>query len=273
MFSPLRNHFGIPGVIAVIALVFAMFGGAYAANNHRHHKKKGQAGLNAKQKKQVRAIAKNYAGPAGPQGPVGGKGDNGANGSNGAQGEKGDKGDPGTGATATAYTGEECEEASGEEGIKVTSAGSPTYVCNGENGTFEPNGFTQTGTLTAPAGGSAVEVGTSTAIPVSFSIPLEAAPTFVPVKAEEDKSGEGCSGTLDSEGNLEGGVPTAAPGTLCVYLTTPGPPIYTVDITSYDPTQGFAVGTSSSGAVLSVECVSVLFGSGCPVKGVWAVTG
>ena len=33
MLSPLRNRFGIPGVISVIALVFAMFGGAYAATN------------------------------------------------------------------------------------------------------------------------------------------------------------------------------------------------------------------------------------------------
>jgi len=33
MLSPLRNRFGIPGVISVIALVFAMFGGAYAASN------------------------------------------------------------------------------------------------------------------------------------------------------------------------------------------------------------------------------------------------
>jgi hypothetical protein len=33
MLSPLRNRFGIPGVISVIAFVFAMLGGAYAANN------------------------------------------------------------------------------------------------------------------------------------------------------------------------------------------------------------------------------------------------
>jgi hypothetical protein len=59
MLSPLRNRFGIPGVISVIALVFAMLGGAYAASNSNDD---GKATASAK---------KGPRGPRGKPGPPG----------------------------------------------------------------------------------------------------------------------------------------------------------------------------------------------------------
>lgn len=249
MFSLLRNRFGIPGVIAVIALVFAMIGGAYAASSSKLHNKKGVAGLSAKQKKEVKSIAKSFqgTGPAGPQGPTG------PGGQNGAQGPKGDAGTPGTPGAPGA-------------------PGAP-----GEDGTFEPNGFTQTGAWTVVGDGvgtPALPVGQSALIPISFPITLESPPTFVPVKAEEDKGASGCASTVSAAGDLEGGVPSAEAGTLCIYLTastffSPG-----ISLETLDPTTGASsAGTSTSGALLKIECVSSVLPSCVGLKGVWAVTG
>jgi hypothetical protein len=142
MFSTLRTRFGIPGVISVIALVFAMFGGAYAASNSSNA---GKATASAKAKKGPRGPkgATGPAGPAGaqgPAGPAGAKGDAGANGSNGAAGATGPEGSPWT-----------------------------------AGGTL-PAGKTETGTWAA----TFVRVGegvAQTTVPISFPIPLAAAPT------------------------------------------------------------------------------------------------
>lgn len=105
MFSPLRNRFGIPGVISVIALVFAMLGGAYAASDSGSLRK---AGASAKAKRGPRG-PKGPEGPQGPAGPAGvngkdgaqgPKGDTGSQGPQGPKGDKGDKGDPGDPWTA-----------------------------------------------------------------------------------------------------------------------------------------------------------------------------
>jgi hypothetical protein len=130
MFSPLRNRFGIPGVISVIALVFAMLGGAYAASNSSGG---GKASASAKAKKGPRGPKgatgpAGPAGPAGPQGPAGAKGDNGSNGSNGANG--------------TSVANSEFSGAQGtctEGGTKLVGTAT-TYACNGKKGTTGTNG-------------------------------------------------------------------------------------------------------------------------------------
>jgi hypothetical protein len=138
MLSPLRNRFGIPGVISVIALVFAMFGGAYAATNTG-----GKATSSAKAKKGPRG-PKGATGPAGPQGPVGPAG---AKGDNGAAGSNGSNGTDGKGAEAVSFTGSKgpiggvtCTAG----GLEVKSASATTLVCNGKPGTNGQTGFTET---------------------------------------------------------------------------------------------------------------------------------
>jgi hypothetical protein len=268
MLSPLRNRFGIPGVISVIALVFAMLGGAYAASNDGGS---GKATASAKAKKGPRGPRgpKGPAGPAGPQGPAGpagakgDKGDTGAAGSNGAAGAAGAAG-------ATGPTGK-------------TGPTGPTGK-TGATGTFDPEGFTQTGVWASPEttvlastlSYPSVPKESTLMIPISFPIPLASPPTFVAVKAGEDKSAQGCSGTVSAGGNLEGGVPTAAPGTVCVYLTTSefaSPPI---TLSALKPNEGSpaapSAGTSTAGILLKVECTSTE--AGCVgVRGMWAVTG
>jgi hypothetical protein len=64
MFSRLRTHFGIPGVIAVGALIFAMAGGAWAAQKYLI--------TSTKQiKPSVLKQLQGAAGPAGSQGTTG----------------------------------------------------------------------------------------------------------------------------------------------------------------------------------------------------------
>lgn len=247
MFSRLREPFGRAGlIVAVIALVAALVGGAYAASRETRHHKKAQAGLNAKQKNQVKSIAKAFqgTGPAGPQGPAGAKGDNGAQGAKGdagAQGEKGEKGDTGTNGTpgtngknvalttiTTAGLEGHCE---GTGGTRVEVQGEATtrkYVCNGENGEDGETGFTETlpigatETGTYAFAGQAAELfeGALTAIraPISFPIPLAAAPNAAHVKDVE------VGGLVPSEcensthpGTASVANPEAESGYLCIY--------------------------------------------------------
>jgi hypothetical protein len=186
MFSPLRNRFGIPGVIAVIALVFAMFGGAYAAQQSGRNNKKA-AGLNVTQKKEVKKIAKGFqgTGPAGPQGP---KGDGG---SAGAQGSKGDTG------------------AQGPQGLqgKEGKQGSPWTA-----GGVLPEGATETGAwgffhTAAGADGAAANI--------SFAIPLAQELDEAHVHLFSDANfGATCTGSTAA--------PTAPSGELCIYGTQNG---------------------------------------------------
>jgi hypothetical protein len=189
MFSTLRNRFGIPGVISVIALVFAMFGGAYAASNSSGG---GKATASAKAKKGPKGPkgATGPAGPAGaqgPAGPAGAKGDAGANGAAGPQG-------PAGAAGATGVTGK-----TGPEG--PVGPACPTGPC------FLPSEATETGVW--GVGGGFGEPAAPRNFPISFNLPLAAAPEVIFLK-DDELSKPGCPGEVD-------GVPTADPGKLCIY--------------------------------------------------------
>jgi collagen triple helix repeat protein len=221
MLSPLRNRFGIPGVISVIALVFAMLGGAYAASNDSGPGKatasapKGPPGPRGKRGKP------GPPGPAGPAGPAGAKGDTGAAGSNGKdgaqgpegkQGKEGKAGKNGESVTNTALADGNANCPKGGAEFKVGAAGTPTYACNGQTGFTEtlPSGKTETGTWSIITGGLSFMQSATT---VSFPIPLPApGNAFFFTQAETESSDfgtSGCSGTLAE--------PTAPEGTLCVY--------------------------------------------------------
>jgi Collagen triple helix repeat (20 copies) len=188
MLSPLRNRFGIPGVISVIALVFAMIGGAYAATNNSGG---GKATASAKAKKGPRGARgpQGPAGPVGPAGPAGAKGDAGAAGANGTNGKDGAQGPTGK----TGPTGEEGPEGpEGPEGEK----GEPWTV----GGTL-PSKATETGVWSM--GGYTVEAlssnpGTPFNVPIPFSIPLaddlEGEGVVHYLKAGES-GGENCPGS------------------------------------------------------------------------------
>jgi Collagen triple helix repeat (20 copies) len=215
MLSPLRNRFGIPGVISVIALVFAMLGGAYAASDNAGG---GKATASAKAKKGPRGPKgpKGPAGPAGPQGPAGpagAKGDtgaagsNGTNGNDGAPGIDGTDGIDGTSVTTSAASAEECPSG----GIKVTSASPPAKVCNGQSGftaTLPPEA-TETGAWAYAVPNLEVR-----AAAISFPIPLaaaDAASTTVNISNEDPEEFEQeCPGTAAE--------PKAEPGALCLYI-------------------------------------------------------
>ena len=173
MLSPLRNRFGIPGVISAVALVFAMLGGAYAANNSSGG---GKATASAKAKKGPRGPkgATGPAGPAGAQGPAGANGKDGANGSNGDKGATGSNGTAGQSVTSVSEPpGGNCENG----GYKLTSASGTQYVCNGSPGEDGQTGFTETlpvGKTETGAWGFYGE-NNSQRTTLSFSIPLAGA--------------------------------------------------------------------------------------------------
>jgi Collagen triple helix repeat (20 copies) len=257
MFSSFRTRFGIPGVIAVAALVFAMLGGAYAASNSgggkaTASKAKGPRGPQGKPGK------RGPTGPTGPQGQAGAKGDGGSAGSNGSPGAKGATG-------ATGPTG-----ATGNPGVNgLNGATGPTGATGATGATGSPwtaGGTLPSGaTLTGSWGGVPAE--STVQVAVSFPIPLASAPTPVVVKSEENKSAEGCSGTVES-GNLTG-TPVASSGKLCIYLTAIELLNPLVTITVGKPNEAFpGPGANTAGALLTVENTSPF-----EVHGMWAVTG
>ena len=219
MFSPLRNRFGIPGVISVIALVFAMLGGAYAASDNGSGNatasakaKKGPPGPRGKRGKTGPA---GPAGPQGPAGPAGAKGDNGTNGQNGEDGLDGADGDDGTNGknVEVGTAGAECPNG----GATVQVAGEPSTkkaVCNGEDGEGgEGGGFPET----LPAGktetGAWTLVGNNNAEGMAafgWSIPLTPADAAAITVHFTDLDGDAtCTGTINE--------PTAPAGKLCMY--------------------------------------------------------
>ncbi|HEY8808435.1 MAG TPA: hypothetical protein VIM28_00310 [Solirubrobacterales bacterium] len=267
MLSPLRNRFGIPGVISVIALVFAMFGGAYAATNSG-----GKATASAKAKKGPRG-PKGATGPAGPQGPTGPAGPQGPKGDPGASGSNGKS------VTVTEIEEEEeaCDELGGAE-VKQEGAAQGTEVCNGKEGSpwtaggALPKKATETGVFGPP---QAYQVGEETyyspimttgryQLSVNFSIPLATAPEFVLVSSasEEFGSAPGCPG-------VTGGVPKANSGKFCVYLheAVGLPPVPVVLATRAD--EYLTAGAGPSGTLLEVRCEE----GPCIGAGLWAVTG
>jgi hypothetical protein len=298
MFSPLRNRFGIPGVISVIALVFAMLGGAYAASNNGG----GKATASAKAKKGPRGPkgATGPAGPAGPQGPAGANGKDGANGTNGSNGADGKS------VSGTSFAGSKggCTEG----GIEFVSASGPTFACNGKKGTNGTNGtngaqgpkgdpWTAGGTLpvgSTETGGWTVgnanvpksEPGLfqfrSARIPISFPIPLAA-----PLGGSEVKvKPVGFSGTAGEECPGSATEPLAMSGFLCVYVVKtenlntnpvlgPGPAIFVEQLTSTATLvsgPGSVAGASTAGAQILLVAPDTE-PTNISGWGSWAVTG
>ncbi|HMJ72397.1 MAG TPA: hypothetical protein VK471_03415 [Solirubrobacterales bacterium] len=221
MLSPLRNHFGIPGVISVIALVFAMFGGAYAATNT------GKATSSAKAKKGPRGPR----GPAGPAGPAGAQGPAGPAGAKGDKGDSGNAGAAGKNAEAVSFTGSKgpiggvtCNEG----GLEVKSASATTLVCNGKKGATGspwtaggvlPTEQTETGTyLIGSETGTGTFVGYAQAT-ISFPIPLPAqlASSHTIYNADPGTEVDEKCESEDHPGNAGVENPEASPGYLCVF--------------------------------------------------------
>jgi hypothetical protein len=287
MFNRIHQKLGTAGfIISIVALVAALGGGAYAASG----------GLNGKQKKEVEKIAKKVSGGAststskpgpagatGPAGAAGGKGDTGAPGAPGKEGTagtNGSAGSPGTPGTngksvvTGSFTGEEGGCTAG--GATVQVEGSPTskkFVCNGTSGgggtggeypNFLPTGKTEVGTWSFQNGevaaGEEFERGFT---PISFNLPLEVAPANIvvtPTETPTEKAAKGCAGSA--------ALPTAAPGTLCIYTSLVFGPgegeFFTGGGGSFQfaPFQG-----NGSGAVLSAFVKPHTFALGS-----WAVT-
>jgi Collagen triple helix repeat (20 copies) len=261
MLSPLRNRFGIPGVISVIALVFAMFGGAYAASNDDGG---GKATASAKGKPGPRG-PRGKTGPAGPAGPAGAKGDTGAAGANGSNGSAGKNGVDGVSASATSFGG--AQHGCTEGGIEVKSASPTAFVCNGSPwtaGGILPGGATETGAW----GGTTAAA--SDQFPISFNIPLAAglnSEHVVVTAAEyngEDEAGaehEKCPGSVVN--------PRAKSGFLCIYVQ--------------GLNQGSVEGVKNPGGALISDGAgkmgALVFASGeggeaeKRIVGTWAVTG
>ncbi len=206
MFSPLRNRFGIPGVISVIALVFAMLGGAYAASDNSGSGSKASA--SAKKGPRGPKGPKGATGPAGPAGPAGAQGSAGANGKDGANGTNGKDG---TSATATTFAG--AKGSCTEGGLEVKSASPAALVCNGKKGEAGPAGpllsVTPKGRTWTGSWAVVLDSNGSAAAGAAFPFPLANGPTFIFIKEEGEEEAK-CPGTAAE--------PEAAEGFLCVYL-------------------------------------------------------
>jgi hypothetical protein len=255
----LKEPFGKAGLtVAVLALVLALVGGAYAAG-----------GLTKAQEKQVTKIAKKYAGKPGATGPAGA---NGTNGTNGKEGAPGALGKDGVSVTTSAASNIECPTAGG---IKVTSASGNTKVCNGQTGFTEtlPSGKTETGDWSAVYEATAVNQPGSS--PISFSIPLGAAPipNFIGVEEGEGQASENtalipshCKGTVAH--------PEAVAGNLCVFQnasvnTTEWKIVPTLGARFQDPQGGSLAAAGTNGTILYVASESAGLTN---ANGSWAVT-
>lgn len=218
MVSRLHQRLGTAGfVLSIVALVAALAGGAYAAGALTSAEKQQ---ITKESKKFSKQFSKQFAKPgpagaqgsAGPQGPKGDKGD---------KGDAGGAGAAGTSATTTTFAGAKAPCTEG--GVEVKSASPTVLVCNGKKGTDGQTGFTETlpsgKTETGvwsfyPAGGHAFPQGEDVIyseqeiamVPISFNIPLTAAPDELVYNEPETAD---CPGTLAE--------PEAAAGKLCVY--------------------------------------------------------
>jgi len=243
-----RKHFNAGTVVAIVALVFAMTGGAFAVSS-----KGGSQGpvASVAKKKKAKVLRGprgprgatgpvgpvGLTGPVGPVGPAGAAGKDGLNGKDGLQGPEGKDGPQGPAGP---------QGAQGPTGEPWTAGG------------VLPPGKTETGEW----GGAAV-VSSAALISVSFTLPVEPAPTFVFVKPGEDKSGEGCPGVVN-------GLPTAEPGTLCVYAASlPAGKAPAPVLTTNADGSGLNPGASQTGAVMFFSCEPE---TACFQLGTWAVT-
>jgi Collagen triple helix repeat (20 copies) len=264
----IREPFGKAGLtVAILALVMALVGGAYAAG-----------GLTKSQEKQVKKIAKKYAGKAGPAGAAGTNGTNGTNGkdgapgtagTNGTNGEPGEDGTDGADGKSVVVTpvveGDAfiCDQRGGAT-VEV-EGGSPTEVCNGEEGEKGDKGdpWTVGGTLPpgATLSGTWAFSGSSNTeqfVPLSFSVPL---PFTLPGSRAHHlapaASHSTCNGTVNN--------PKAPPGELCVYTAAESP-----DMTRSGPVRvDFELGTNRTGALVYYTGVT----AESYATGTWAVTG
>lgn len=293
MFSPLRNRFGIPGVIAVIALVFAMLGGAYAATDGLG----GKAKISAKAKKGPRG-PKGPAGPAGPAGAQGSAGQNGKDGLNGLDGEDGEDGDDGSDGT-NGEDGTSIANTTEPAGANCTAGGtklvgtSTTYACNGakgadgEDGAAGPEGSPWTLGGVLPPEKSLTGAWSFGALPegfkftnplaervyspISFPIPLkdEIALANVHYIKQSETPPTGCTGGTPAQ-------PKADPGHLCVYTQAQSGVETKYNTIAILKASAGTGGASRSGAVLSVsplpQTEPVVDMGGAFARGTWAVT-
>jgi hypothetical protein len=257
----IREPFGKAGlIVAMIALVAALGGSALAA----------KGALTGKQKKEVEKIAKKYAGKPGPAGAAGKDGTNGTNGSNGGAGTNG------VSVTTAAASNAECPSG----GVKLTSAGGNTKVCNGTTGFTEtlPPGKTETGAWSVT--GNAEAEGGLTLVSASFSIPLAAAleeedAFFIPrtpVDCEALSEPEKAECEAEQEAELEScpgsaAEPLAAEGAFCAYtvLSNQMAPSHAAPATASPNGRG----ASATGATLVLDNTSESIGF---ASGTWAVT-
>jgi len=268
MYNPLRNRFGIPGVISVAALVFAMLGGAYAATGNplasnsakRHHKKakhrKGKAsGLNAMQKKEVKKIAKSVQG-AGPQGAKGDAGPAGSAGNDGAQGATGDAGATGPAGSAgpkgdTGATGPDGSPWTDGGVLPSESTETGVWIADGE--ITHPFLFQRTAAVSFP-------------IALEDPIDEEHVRYVNPAGEEEDPVAEEFVTPVHCLGSAES--PSASSGYFCIYGAILGGAV--LGVKSELPYQEGAQGAGTSGTLIlliGLEESSALSG-----RGAWAVT-
>ena len=307
MLSPLRNRFGIPGVISVMALVFAMLGGAYAAQSNSGG---GKATASAKAKKGPRGPKgatgpAGPAGPAGPQGPAGPKGDagaNGSNGSNGAPGATGAKGSDGKSVVTTPFSGEEelppnegpCTGAGGSE-VEVEGSEDVEYICNGHNGS---GADVLTGVWGVGGERGSKEGKAPLEAAINYGQQIEPAPKLVYVAAADGsfadewsfggvivgfvidtKTGTFVESLVPEEnpaaveehcGSGTIANPSAEPGTLCVFVETEGlePAGLVALINEGKPSPFWVSPDPESGAIVPFDVANPSEGY---AKGSWAV--
>jgi len=273
----LKEPFGKAGLtVAILALVVGMAGGAYAAG-----------GFSKSQEKQISKIAqkeaKKYAGKPGAPGANGTAGSPGVAGKDGTNGTNGTNGESVTLTESANEIEGHCKggtTANGKGGTKLqVGAGTPTYACNGKEG----SPWTAGGTL--PAGKSetgawivsdtATAAGQKLSSPVSFAIPLPAASTahFVGQGEGAGESSEnlpeGCAGNVKE--------PTAEPGFFCAYEAKE----FNTNVTSYpflggviqsyvlDPSTSLPNRAGATGAAIVFSSEAE---GNAAASGTWAVT-
>lgn len=261
MFAGFRKRMTYANVAATLALVFAMTGGAYAATK-----------IIIKSTNQIsptvlkKLKTKGPAGPAGPAGAAGATGPAGPQGAPGTNGTNGTDGTNGVSVTTESFNGKSGSCTAG--GVNVKSASATVPVCNGKEGPEGPagpigpslpEGTEESGTW---AFGPAFE-GILGRVAISFSIPLETAPTGkVHVINESTKMEIEKPGVEVSQSFCEGTYqdPTVKnDGEACVYVSL---------IEKADISDGGAL-VSKSGVVLTTSHVE----NEAEGFGAWAVKG
>jgi hypothetical protein len=241
MFSRIRKRITYANVAMTLALVFAMSGGAYAANKYLITSTKqispkvlkalkGAKGANGANGAAGAAGAAGTAGPQAPAGAAGAKGETGAAGAAGAKGETGKEGSPWTvGGTLPKGASEK-----------------------GQWGTFK---FAQ-------------KVIYLSAVPISFTIPLKAAPEAHYI-APGEGAGEAKPAPAITNGECTGTYadPGAASGNLCVFAKVVLGSEFSGFSNGEGEGQAGATGTVMVWQVTAPESGTVA------AYGTWAVTG